>query len=57
MFIAKSSLVSFCSTIFPDSFWMQMGNNLGKGQFECVHSFLMSEGKGLPCGDELCCAT
>lgn len=57
MFIAKSSLMSFCSTIFPDSFWMQMGNNLGKGQFECLHSFLMSEGKGLPCGDELCCAT
>lgn len=34
-----------------------MGNNLGEGQFECEHSFLMSDGKGLPCGDELCYAT
>lgn len=30
-----------------------MGNNLG----ECVRFFLMSEGKGFPGGDELCCGT
>lgn len=34
-----------------------MGNNLCERQFKCVHCFLMSERKGLPCGDELCCAT